>query len=409
MTVRDLVIFDTSTLPEYYSDVHKIIALPRDYVVTYDYSIRHVAGDVASVLDNFVATNPASKIRVILAYLQPQAYQKGDGSDSVDPIPDPTFATLTRLAEVAAVRKTKNDDGDRYYIDLQLLGYPFDRDRSIAKSIVAKLRSSQALPMRTYIVACPDSSPDALFSQKADDQAFTQVVDTLSSAPSQFSKDTFWRLVRVSFRTKSLVPMKSTAWTDLKPKTDKEADEDKRYSYLAVPDQSTLHFRLQFHKGREEHGVGYRVREISVELTPKAASDLLLNSFQARSFGLEVVAVSVPATSSLSPQEARIALTTKNHEDDARKDYLYGPRLEIAIRYRKAVFRSSLAIVALCIASGLFGWAAFATSVLTAAPTVGYIVPIGCRVVGVVIGVLTTLYAYYLWTDDVALDKARRT
>jgi hypothetical protein len=167
MMVHDLVIFDTSTLPEYYNDVHKIIALPRDYVVTYDYHIKNVAKDAATILDSFIGAETASEFRVILAYVQSQTYKKGDGSDSLDPIPDPSFATLTRLAKVAAVRKTKNDDGARYYIDLQLLGYPFDRDRSIANTIVTKLRASQALPMSTYIVVCPDSSPDALFSQRA--------------------------------------------------------------------------------------------------------------------------------------------------------------------------------------------------------------------------------------------------
>jgi hypothetical protein len=50
VTAHDLVVFDTSTLPEYYKDVHTIIALPRGYVVTYDYSVRHVAKDVAAIL-----------------------------------------------------------------------------------------------------------------------------------------------------------------------------------------------------------------------------------------------------------------------------------------------------------------------------------------------------------------------
>jgi hypothetical protein len=146
-----------------------------------------------------------------------------------------------------------------------------------------------------------------------------------------------------------------------------------------------------------------------VELTPKAASDLLLSGFQARSFGHETIAVTVPATSSLSWQEARVTLTTKLHEKDERKDYPYGPQLAIAIRYHKHLVRSLLAIAALCLSSGLFAWAAFATSVLTAQPSVGYVVPLGCRVAAVIVGILTTLYAYYLWTDDVALDKARRT
>jgi hypothetical protein len=47
---------DTSTLPEYYNDVHTIIALPRGYVVTYDYSVRHVAKDVAAILNGFTGS-----------------------------------------------------------------------------------------------------------------------------------------------------------------------------------------------------------------------------------------------------------------------------------------------------------------------------------------------------------------
>jgi hypothetical protein len=261
--------------------------------------------------------------------------------------------------------------------------------------------------MKTYIVVCPDSAPDALFSQDADDQAFSQVVDTLSSVPSQFSRDTFWRLVTISYRTKSLIPMKSTPMIELTPKIGE--DGERRFSYLELVDQSTIHFRLQFHRGKEELGLDYRARQISVELTPKAASDLLRGGFQSRSFGCEIVAVSVPATSSLSAQEAQFTLATKLHQDDERKDYPYGPQLAVAIRYRKHIGRSLFAILFLCLSSGFFAWAAFATSVFASKPTVGYVVPLECRVIAVVVGVVATLYAYYLWTDDIALDKARRT
>lgn len=318
MKQYDLVVFDTSTLPEYYNDVHNIIALPRGHVVSYDYGIKNVSSEAAGILRQFDSAASALTIRVILAYVQAADYKKGAGSESVDPIPEPTFATLTRLAKVLSVREIKNDNGVRFYIDLQLLGYPFDKDRSVAKSIVSKLRVVGDVPMKTYIAVCPDSAPDALFSQTADDQAFSQVVDALTSGPSQFSSDTFWRLVKVSSRTKSLIPMMSTDMTDLAPKIGE--DEGRRYSFVEVVDQSTIHFFLQFHRGQEEHGLNYRARQIAVELSPKAVSDVLISGFQARSFGRETVAVSVPATSSLSTQEARVSLTTKPHSDDERKD-----------------------------------------------------------------------------------------
>ena len=194
---------------------------------------------------------------------------------------------------------------------------------------------------------------------------------------------------------------------DLAPKIGQ--DGDGHFSFVDIVDQSTIHFFLQFHRGQEEHGLNYRARQIAVELSPKAVSDILISGFQARSFGREIVAVSVPATSSLSTQDARISLVTKPHTDDERKDYPYGPQLIIPIKYRKRIGRSILAILSICLSSGLFAWAAFATSIFATAPMVGYVVPLESRVLAVVGGVLSTLYAYYLWADDIALDKVRRT
>ena len=73
MTQRDLVIFDTSTLPEYYNDVHNIIALPRDHVVTYDYNVKKISADAAAILHGFNTASPKLTIRVILAYLSDPA------------------------------------------------------------------------------------------------------------------------------------------------------------------------------------------------------------------------------------------------------------------------------------------------------------------------------------------------
>jgi hypothetical protein len=45
---QDLVIFDTSTLPEYYDD--RALALPAGHIVTYDYSARQVSTEAQAVL-----------------------------------------------------------------------------------------------------------------------------------------------------------------------------------------------------------------------------------------------------------------------------------------------------------------------------------------------------------------------
>jgi hypothetical protein len=189
MSQQDLIVFDTSTLPEYYNDVHTILALPEGHVVTYDYSVKHVSSNAIDILRARVSVE--SEVRVVLAYAQSPDYNKGEGTNDDKPFEVPVFATLTRLSRIVAVREVKNDDGARYYIDLHLLGYPFDPGRAIATRIVEKLRQSGSIPMRTYISVLPDTALDVLFAQRADEQAFSQVVDALSCFQASLRKTHF--------------------------------------------------------------------------------------------------------------------------------------------------------------------------------------------------------------------------
>ncbi|MDC7693870.1 hypothetical protein PQU94_06190 [Asticcacaulis sp. DXS10W] len=404
MSIQDLIIFDTSTLPEYYNDVHKILALPKGHVVTYDYSARHISEAAQQILRALV--DPKYKVRAVLAYIQPDAYQKGEEVISDETLVSPTFQTLTRLANVIAVRQVNHNGKPRYYIDLELFGYPYDPERTTAGNVVEALRKLDALPRKTYISVYPDTSINALFETKADDTAFSQVVDALSKDSSQFNKDTFWRIYSITARTKSAWPMITVK---AKPLVANVGDlGNRKYSYLNVLDQSQISFHIQFCRGKQEQGKDYRIRKITVDSTPKVTSDLLTSSFWSRSFGEETVSITIPATSSLSYQEAVFKIETGSHEKDERKDYPYGPLISVAVRYRKSIRRSLLAIVSVALSSGLFAWAAFSTSTLTSDLIAGYIVPLEYRASAVVIGVLLSLYAFYLWSDDIALDKVRR-
>jgi hypothetical protein len=403
MAVDDLVIFDTSTLPEYYDDVHKILCLPINHVVTYDYSAHHIDQDALTILKE-LATKGGTR-RALLAYMQSKDYNKGDASSETTPLAEDSFVTLTRLAELIAVREVTSNDKTRYYLDLCLLSYPFDRHQSIAKDIVKELRKRESIPMRKFIAVCPDTASNALFTQNGDDdQFFSSVVSELSSSPSQFSRDTFWRISKITYRTKTLLPFLLSKSKELQPLRGNEED-GRTQTYLSVEDQATIYFHIQFHRALE-HGSDYRIRKIRIGVSPLA--DLSASSFPTRSYGREIVAMRVPATMSLSTQEIAYQLETVHHEKDERKDYPYGPTVKIPIRYRKAPFRSILAIGLICCASALFAWAAFATSILTSVPTVGHAVPLSCRAVAVVLGVVASLYAYYLWSDEISLDRARR-
>jgi hypothetical protein len=412
MYEKDFIVFDTSTIPEYYDDVHKILALPEDHIVTYDYSTRNISDEAVRALDDLAAKLKANKnesARAVIAYIQPEAYKKGDGSIAETPLPPATFQTLTRLSNIVAVRTIKTETSNRYYIDLQLRGYPYDPGRKYANALIEELRKAGDIPMKTWITLRPSYASDALFAARADDVAFSMVVDNLSHQASQFHQDTFWRLTKVSYRTKSLWPLARTKRATLFPRRKLSDENEKSYSYLKAVDQSTLQFHMQFSRGKSEHGTDYRPRKIAIDATPKSASDLLLTSFTTRSFGQEIVAVSLPATNSLSTQEARFRIATQLHVDDAKKDYPYGPQLVIPVEYRKGILKTILAIFSIAFSSGSFAFAAFSTSTSTADLKFGYLVPLCARVIAVVLGILASLYAYYLWNDEITLDKVRRT
>ena len=403
MSSRILVVFDTCALPEYYDDVHKIIAYPRDFIVTYDYGAGNIDDEAIKLLDD-LEKQKSCEYPTLLVYIQDPRFRKGDTSPPSGPLPADSIVALTRLAYVKAVRRKTHDAAARYYLDLLLGGYPYDRGRSNAKLVADDLRARGCIPMKTYIALMHDAAGETIHSHEVDDEkGFSSVVENLSTEGSQFTRDTFWRIRRISKRTKSLVPLKAKPEIDAEISTETD-DENKAQPYIASHDQSIISFHLRFHRAKEAATTEYRLRNIQLESSPKSFSDSGPSTFASRSFGLETVAVNIPSTSSLSQLEVRYRLETLLHKDDELNSFPYGPRLMFRVKYSKQLLRVTLAIATLLIATGLLAWAALATNdPMHPDPDL-----IWCRVLASVLGVLASLYAYYLWADDIALDKARR-
>jgi hypothetical protein len=108
----------------------------------------------------------------------------------------------------------------------------------------------------------------------------------------------------------------------------------------------------------------------------------------------------------LSQQTVDYRLDTLLHEADTHKGFPYGPRRSFRVRYNKDGCRIALAFAALAVSTALLAWAAFVAQ--PPAPATPDPALIWERVAVSVMGVLSLLYGYYLWSDDISLDKARR-
>jgi len=403
---KNFVIFDTCAQPEYYDDVHKILALPAGHTVTYDYRSSQVTDEVQNDLDDF---NPSENHQVVLVYVQDPGYVKGTGVNSGEPLPNTCIQLITRLATIEKVRPLANEDGTRYFIDLKLASYPADREGAHVRRILQPLFASGDVPFRKYIVRSRDTSINDLFNANgSQERAFSSVIDQLSTDESQFMMDTFWRITRVRARSKPMIPFLGYDTVETEPHST-EIVGDRTQSYFELVDQSTLLIDLQFHRAKDMDSINYRSRYVAIESSPKSPIEIPLSRFRSRAFGQETVAVRVPSTTSLSDQDFLFQIATENHEKDDQKDYVYGPQLTLAAKYKKPLGRVCVSLTMIFLASSLFAIAAFSSSTSTAPLTEGFLVPLPCRIAAILTGVICTVYGFYLWSDDIALDKIRRT
>lgn len=185
---RVWIIFDTCTRPEYYLDVHKILAAPAGWVVRYDYREKYLTEDVVAALREENALLPRD---VLLLYAQIRTHVRGAEPPKDTPSFDQMTWTPTRLGRMVNVV----EDAGKFYLDFQVLGYP-----SLAPSIqliCRQLYGLKATPFWKWI-AFADLDDD--FTPVRDGTAdvnWHEIVEQLDQPPSQFAGDLFWRITSI--------------------------------------------------------------------------------------------------------------------------------------------------------------------------------------------------------------------
>jgi hypothetical protein len=251
---RFWVFFDTATRPEYYQDVHKVLALPRGALLEYQYRDLRMEPEVVEATRRPVKQLPS---QALIAYAQWTEFKRGD--------PDPEGAKpaeemryqATRLAELVALWR----DGERAVFQFRLEGHP-RADPDLLVPIIEDLASRSAVPYEKW-VAFSTAAAALTDLTSADPVAdWQQTVDRLVARPMQFTGDKFLRFDP---------PRRNRFWapSELRSKYPRRAGHaqalDHRY---VVPERCEFGLRISTHEpvGATRGGVSDAVATYEVEV-----------------------------------------------------------------------------------------------------------------------------------------------
>jgi hypothetical protein len=116
-TSRFWVIFDTCTIPYYYLDVHKLLAIPRDATLRYNYKEEYLSSAAIRA-----SLNPRSAPRFgLLFYAQRCGFRRGDATPPTGTLFDQMLWVPTRIVEMLCIPAR---DGEAFNYDFKVLRYP---------------------------------------------------------------------------------------------------------------------------------------------------------------------------------------------------------------------------------------------------------------------------------------------
>lgn len=406
--MRDLMIFDTALHSDYYADVHSLLALPYGSLLTYDYSEKYISDDALKVLEEISSTS--LKTRVILCYMQDCRNKKTDYKYSKkDIIPEQNrLQKLTRYGEVVTCKKLYIDGSVRFYLDIKLLGYPYDINNQLAKYLINDLIIKQSIPMDKFILTIKSYITNGIFSQKKEleTSAFDDICRYLTKNNTQFCNDTFWRIAHIKIEEKSVIPFRKKKKKTVPLYIQYEQSlKSKSYSYIKIPDQSTLDIKIQFFADKTKKN--YVRRNLILSSSKNVDAFLINEGITSRATGYSNYDIKIPTSLSLRLINSEIRLRTR-HVNNEEQDFPVGPDITFNVKVKKSPIAMIFSLLSTVAASCLFSYGAFSTGTLLNNGIPVVITPIGFRVFCIALGVIVSAWAYYLWHDELTIDKIKR-
>jgi hypothetical protein len=179
------ILFDTATRPEYYGDVHEVIALPAGALITYQYRKHRLTEAAIAAAEGRWRTMPRD---VLVIYGQDVDFVRGGAEPGDPPSTEQMRWQGLRCARLVACWI----DGEHYNFQFKVTGYPQEAEQ--ARAFAARLHEQEQAPFHKWVAFSDQGLRGIGVKSDSGSGAWQRVVDVLNAAPMQFKDDMFWRV-----------------------------------------------------------------------------------------------------------------------------------------------------------------------------------------------------------------------
>lgn len=332
-----LVIFDTCQRPEYYQDLHNLLALPVGTVVRYEYRSKDIADDALALIEQ----GRVAEVDVLLAYTEYSGYSRGDGVNYTPKHEEKKKTVSTRIAKVVSLQQLSGTPGNtKYTIDLELAGYPSHQPDKLDR-IMNDLESRESMPWSKW-VGMSNLRTEFTEISTNDPDNWASVVDQLALNRTQFADDVFWRIDRVCTGNGSVV----VCPTRIQSPTDPYGFNESRFEYL-LHEGRVYSIHLESHTSS---GAGPREQnQIGITIDNKNALNLIgLDKIDLRQYTRREVRVGTKRTDLLDANHAIVHIETAM-QVGATSSWPKGASISLPINIRKSIKLFLLSLLLMCI------------------------------------------------------------
>jgi hypothetical protein len=315
-----VIIWDTCTKPEYYKDLHDVLAAPEEMIIRYDYSSKYFDSK-SRYLFQQLKEKKIKKIDVLHCYGEQKGFSKNtpapNSNDEVD-----VFIPF-RLSEVISCDEIENEDDptdSKMVYDCKLKKYP---DPKVLENLKWKLDQifTGNIPFKyfhTYVETpgmLNDFTPSDI--KKSNNNWYKIVTKLLDT---QFREDTFWRIEFSSLKIKGEIPKFE--------KFDKDLNITN--NALSLKDDEDVFFKIIYKNS--SHGEKKK-RLLNVNST----DNIVCNRSSVKFRPYSVIDFHFRGSTSqyLKSELASIDLFTEEESDDD-DNYPIGPNLRIHVKITKS-------------------------------------------------------------------------